>query len=112
MFGPLGVISALVTGVVSSWGKTLAFVIFVLPPLIGWIIRLLGIVAVTYVGTEIVLDYVTDLIMEKFNGLPSDLLMVLKLAGLDTVFKMIIATVGAVLVLKAFGRPKKFKFFA
>lgn len=100
------------TGAGGSYAKFLGFMIFVVPIVIGMIIKLLGIAFVVYVGADLVIDQATNVVLANFNGLPADVLSLLQLAGMDTALKMIISTVGAVLTIKAFSRTKKLKFLA
>jgi len=96
----------------NSYAKTLAFIVFVLPMIIGMIIKILGIAFIVYAGSEYFMGYAETLIFSKFQGLPTVLVKILNLMGISTAIQMILSSATAVLTLKAFGRERKFKFLA
>lgn len=79
----------------------LSFIWSITAPLLSNILRMIGLSIVTYGGLTLVIDQATDLIMNRYNDLPTVLLQLLDLAGVHSALKMMISTMFAVASFKS-----------
>jgi hypothetical protein len=70
-------------------------------PLVGYVIKALGIGLVTYVGLTVVFDQVESLILSQYQGLPASILQMLNLMGVHSALKIILSTLAACVGYKA-----------
>lgn len=92
------------------WFYLLTFLTTVLPALVWLIMRTLGFGLVTYAGLDIIMTAVRSWILTNWDGLPSDLISILALAGADVAAKILIAAyVTGFSIQSALGSFKGFK---
>lgn len=73
-------------------------------PIVFYVLRLLGIGAVTYVGINLVLDQVKDYVIANFANIPLYLQQILGLAKIDVVVNIYLAAVTARLLLAGYDK--------
>lgn len=82
------------------WGIIARFVLALVGPLLAKILGGLGIAAIAYSGSTVVLDYVEDYVMATFTGLSVDLLNIVYLVGLDEGIKILFAAYAVKLTIQ------------
>lgn len=65
------------------WTKFSVFLLFVIPSILKSLLALLGIGIVTFTGFFVAINALQDWILESFNNLASDLLIILMIMKLD-----------------------------
>jgi hypothetical protein len=79
-------------------------VIQIVGPIIFYVLRLLGIGAVTYVGINLVLDQVKDYLIGNFVNVPLQVQQLLGLAKFDVAINIYLAAVTARLLLAGYDK--------
>lgn len=91
-------------------GAILTFIVTVLPGLLWFVLRTLGVGVVSYVGLDIVMDQLSSWILTNMDGLPSDALNLIALSGVDVSVKIVIsAYVTGFSIQSALGSFKGFR---
>src|SRR5690554_1237886 len=83
------------------WGAIAGFVMALIGPLVGYVIKALGIGLVTYVGLDLVFDQVESFILSQYAGMPVAIVQVLNLLGIHSGIKIILSTLSACVAYKA-----------
>jgi hypothetical protein len=83
------------------WGAIAGFVMALIGPLVGYVIKALGIGLVTYVGLDLVFDQVESYIFSQYAGLPVAIVQILNLLGIHSGIKIILSTLSACVGYKA-----------
>lgn len=83
------------------WGVIAAFVMSLIGPLVGYVIKALGIGLVTYVGLDLVFDQIESYILSQYSGLPVTTVQVLNLLGIHSAIKIILSTLSACVAYRA-----------
>jgi len=83
------------------WGAIAVFVMSLIGPLVGYVIKALGIGLVTYVGLDLVFDQVESYIFSQYSGLPVAAVQILNLLGVHSGIKIILSTLSACVAYKA-----------
>jgi hypothetical protein len=73
-------------------------------PILFYVLRLLGIGAVTYVGINLVLDEVKDYIIGNFANVPIEVQQILGLAKFDVAVNIYLAAITARLLLAGYDK--------
>lgn len=84
----------------SFWGWLATFIFALLPQMMGFILKLFGIGLVSYLGFNFFIDSLSSYLMNKFDGLPSDLLQILLLMKLDIGMSMMFAAMSVAITIK------------
>lgn len=71
------------------------FLSTILGPLVGKVLTGLGIGAISYVGINLMLDKIKDLVVSSFGGAGADTLMLLGLAKVDIAINIVLSAVTA-----------------
>lgn len=79
-------------------------VIQIVGPIIFYVLRLLGIGVVTYVGINLVLDQVKDYVIGNFVNVPIQVQQILGLAKFDVAVNIYLAAVTARLLLAGYNK--------
>lgn len=79
-------------------------VIQIVGPIIFYVLRLLGIGVVTYVGINLVLDQVKDYVIGNFVNVPVQVQQILGLAKFDVAVNIYLAAVTARLLLAGYNK--------
>jgi hypothetical protein len=70
-------------------------------PLVGYVVKALGIGLVTYLGLELVFDMIETYILIQYSGLPVTTVQILNLLGIHSAIKIILSTLSACVAYKA-----------
>lgn len=65
------------------------FILAITPIALNKIIKLLGIGVISYVGIDIAIDGLSEFLINKLNGLPSDMLQIFLIMKIDAGFKIV-----------------------
>jgi hypothetical protein len=77
-----------------------AFVLFALPHILEKILKYLGIGIVSYVGFDILIGKLKDVVFERFNSIPVDILSILQLAKVDKGLAILFASMTIAMTIK------------
>lgn len=70
----------------------LLFLTVILPPLIWATLRTIGMGLVSYIGLDITMTNLRDYIFTTYSGLPSELISIMGIAGVDIAIKIIMTS--------------------
>jgi len=85
----------------TPWSIIAVFVMSLIGPLVGYVIKALGIGLVTYVGLTVVFDQVESFIFSQYAGMPITIVQMLNLLGIHSGIKIILSTLSACVAYKA-----------
>lgn len=105
---PVPIVTAAFAGIITFFTTKLGFIIAVA-------LASLGIGLVTYVGFDLALDSVKNLVIAEVGGLPADITGLIALAGVDKAITVLFSFAAAALTVKIGAntfRLTKFKFLA
>lgn len=71
-------------------------------PIVGLVIRMIGFGLVAYVGFELAFDQLQQIVESKYSGLPSALLQLFDLMGIDSALQNLFTTMTGIAAYKAF----------
>jgi len=83
------------------WGVIAGFVMSLIGPLVGYVIKALGIGLVTYAGLDFVFDQIESFIFSRYNGLPTTIVQILNLLGVHSAMKIILSSLSTCVAYKA-----------
>jgi hypothetical protein len=83
------------------WGAIAVFVMSLIGPLVGYVVKALGIGLVTYLGLELVFGMIETYIFTQYSGLPVTIVQILNLLGIHSAMKIILSTLSACVAYKS-----------
>lgn len=86
------------------WFYLSQFIMSLVGPIIFNSLKVLAVGTVTYVGINLMLDQVTDLIISRLSGLPNDIRMILGLAKLDVVVNIVLSAVSTRFIMSGMNK--------
>jgi hypothetical protein len=93
---------------VSVW----AFILSILPSITLSLFKAIGLGFVTYAGFSLLWSQIESYVYARYNGLPTVLLQIMDLCGIDSALGILFSAVGSVVAYKALTATKAFKFTA
>lgn len=82
------------------WTRLWAFILFALPIVLEKAIKLLGIGVVSYAGVDLTIDEISEFLLSKLNGLPSDMLQIFLIMKIDAGFKIVLTAMAIAISFK------------
>lgn len=83
------------------------FVLAITPIALEKIIKLLGIGIVSYAGIDVAIDELSEFVLTKFNGLPSDMLQIFLIMKIDAGFKIVLTSMTIAISFKLMHQSSK-----
>ena len=91
-------------------GGGLVLARYLIPQLVVYVLVSLGIGFVTYVGTQEIIEFGLDLVSQRIDQLPSNLVGILELAGIFDAFSILTAGVTTSLTVMAIASVTRLRF--
>lgn len=95
------------------WGTIATFVLrlffWLIPYIVNGVILAVGLSYVTYVGLDFAMDYGIDLLMDRFDQIPSELIDVVRLMGVQDAVLILTSTASSAMAFKAVSSATRWK---
>lgn len=85
---------------VSFWGNLAIFISFIAPGLLSAVLKLLGIGLVTFVGFLGTITFLKNFLLDRYSGIPTDLLQILSLMKVDVGMSLLFAAMSIAMTIK------------
>lgn len=95
------------TFLLNFFTRVWVFVLAITPIALEKIIKLLGIGVVSYAGIDVAIDELSEFVLTKFNGLPSDMLQIFLIMKIDAGFKIVLTSMTIAMSFKLMHQSSK-----
>lgn len=96
----LGFFAFILRFLTGFWSNLALFIAFMIPNILGVVIKLLGIGVVSFIGFNVVITGIKAFVVSRYQGIPSDLLQILSLMKVDTGIALVFAAMSIALTIK------------